>query len=306
MNHDVLKANYNLVGRALLVGLHIALPSGRKQDKQVAAEACVNNDAAPESGNFSKLILPKDSLLPLKQHVSAARDYFYTNSLPFMEDGRRFLSHNHFEAFFAEMEERKGKFETLKAAFLGEYPAYIERARDQLGKLFKQDDYATVSKVSEKFDWKLTPEPIPQGKDLRISLADDEIEAMRKDLDLRVERAAKAAQLSLYRRLFEPLKKMVERLSDPKLVFRDSLIGNLKEVCEVIPKLSLDDDLELLKLVDAARQLSIHDPGTLRDDTRVRQEVAERAKELTQSMEVYFPSELGESCAVGMGEVVAA
>lgn len=291
--------------RAVLVSLHISVPSGRKQNKGAALDTCQRFEALPDSGNFSQLILPKDSLHALKQHVAGSRDWFYFHSLNFMDDGRRFLSNSHLLQFMNEMNERKTQFETLKTAFLGDYPSHVQRAQSQLGKLFKAEHYPDISKIAEKFDWRLITEPIPAGNDLRLSLSDEEIQSLHNDLDKRVAAATRTAQLELYRRLFEPLQKMVDRLSNPDAIFRDSLVLNIREVCEVIPKLSLDDDLELCRLVDAARQLAMHDPGQLRDDTRTRAEVAERAKELTKEMEIFFPGDLGESCAVGIGEVAA-
>jgi hypothetical protein len=61
--------------------------------------------------------------------------------------------------------------------------------------------------------------------------------ALQAAIESRVEKAEANAKADVARRLAEPLAAIVNRLSDKDAIFRDSNIGNLREICDLMPAL---------------------------------------------------------------------
>jgi homoserine kinase len=71
---------------------------------------------------------------------------------------------------------------------------------------------------------------------------------------------------------------MADKLSTPDAVFRDSLVTNLSDLCDLIPALNFSGDSELATLAEATRaKLAGIDPQKLRDDFKVRGQIAGEA-----------------------------
>ena len=82
---------------------------------------------------------------------------------------------------------------------------------------------------------------------------------------------------------------MVVRLKDPTGKFHDTLVGNLQELVELIPKLNFTGDrhLESIRL-QCAETLAVHAPQSLRDDMALRAKVATQAQEISAWMDAYM------------------
>jgi hypothetical protein len=88
-----------------------------------------------------------------------------------------------------------------------------------------------------------------------------------------------------YERLYEHISRMVKRLSDPKGVFRDTLITGLADLCAILPGLNLTQDPQLEELRKRAESMIVHvDPQELRDRPFVRSRVAAQASEIQKVM----------------------
>ena len=100
---------------------------------------------------------------------------------------------------------------------------------------------------------------------------------------------ATTATKYLYDGLKTLVEKVNERLSDPDKEFRDSLIGNLREFCERLPRLNLTNDQQLEEYrEEIVASLGQFEPDLLRSNDLVRQTVAERAREITEAMSAYM------------------
>jgi hypothetical protein len=67
------------------------------------------------------------------------------------------------------------------------------------------------------------------------------------------------------------------------------LIGNVIELCHLLPDLNLEDDPELDDLgKQVERSIGSLDPSMLREDPEARKEAAKEAKDLLDKMGGYF------------------
>ena len=90
---------------------------------------------------------------------------------------------------------------------------------------------------------------------------------------------------------------MAERLSAYKATeqgierpFRDSIVTNLVELVDVMPRLNVTGDPELNRLADQVRSSLLVDPAELRKSESVRTETAMKAARIAQQMSAYRPA----------------
>ena len=81
---------------------------------------------------------------------------------------------------------------------------------------------------------------------------------------------------------------MMEKLQDKEGIFRDSLVTNIRDLCELIPRLNFTDDARLEELrTQAEKDLAAYDPEDLRKNQFARMETADAAADLLAKMAGY-------------------
>jgi hypothetical protein len=132
-------------------------------------------------------------------------------------------------------------------------------------------------------------DPLPMAADFRVDLNSAEVDAIRKQIEARTDQATKAATLDLWKRLNTAVESMSERLNDPKAIFHDTLVTNIEEVTEIIPRLNLADDAALDRMAkDAKAKLTAKTPKQLRENINDRKETAKAADDLLATMAAYM------------------
>ena len=85
---------------------------------------------------------------------------------------------------------------------------------------------------------------------LRVRIA--EADRVKRDIESQIEERLHDAVGDLYRRLGEAVERVSERLQEDDevkpLVFRDSMIGNIRELVDVVPRLNIFGDETLAQL----------------------------------------------------------
>ena len=97
------------------------------------------------------------------------------------------------------------------------------------------------------------------------------------------------AMRDLWRRLYEPVKHMAEKLADPEGKFKDTLVSNIREIAGLLTRLNVAEDPnleELRKEVEA--KLCGQAPETLRTDATIRTMVAADARQIADVMRGYM------------------
>ena len=127
--------------------------------------------------------------------------------------------------------------------------------------------------------------PVPAAGDIRVDLGADQITAIEQSITGRVQAATETAMRDAWTRLHDCVSHIAERLSDPKAIFRDSLIDNAREVCDALQRLNVTNDpaLETMRARVAA-ELTAVSPSTLRDAPIARAETATRAADIMAAM----------------------
>ena len=262
--------------KAMLMTLSISQWTARKHDKHASSEI-EKNHGAKNAGRFNKLLVDADALKPIASAASALRDYHNTNTLPWTDDGRRLLPSKLFMTYTQNMRQLKDTFNTRVREFVNEYPGLVQAARLRLGTLYDPQDYPDASRIMLKFSVNIDPEPVPSANDFRVDMGETEMARVRQEVEEAVRGRQQKAVNDLFERVREVVGVMHERLSDPKAVFRDSLVDNVRSLHGLIPALNLTDDQLLIQLHKEMEPLAAVSPRTLRMSTFKRREIDELA-----------------------------
>lgn len=278
---------YTLNERALLTQLTISQWSARRFDKKTSKKVAHDYSVAEGVGRYNKALLPgAQELANVHAKSTYIRALYYRNTLPWGMEGTQILPCDNYVQFFQEFNQHRNEWEYLVNEFVRVYPKLMAEARAHLGGLFDINDYP--ADVRDKFNIDIAVMPVPSS-DFRVRLADGQVAAIKQDVEYRVHQAQKQALGEAWNRLFSRLETVYEKIVDPTSIFRDSLIENVRETCDLLGRMNImeDPDFESMRQEILLRVASC-DPDTLRHDLTARADTAAEVKSIMDKMQGYM------------------
>jgi len=274
--------------KAVLIDLSICCWEARGEDKKITRETTERYNASADAGKWNKRKLAKADLDRIQKAASRARTFHKENTFPWIPRGPSLLPVDHYFDYMKGIAKIQDEFFDAVGEFLPKYPELVEASRQRLGDTWKAEDYPPTSAIRRKFSFSTDVYPIPDSEDFRVSLSEEEMEAIKEELTALTENRLSSAMEELWKRLHQKVARMAERLSDPENKFHDTLISNLKEMTKRIPHLNLTDDVELDKLTtEIAYKLCAVSPKELRKEEDTRKAVSGEAEKILRRMEEY-------------------
>ena len=129
---------------------------------------------------------------------------------------------------------------------------------------------------------------------------------MKRDIERHVEEQLHGAVGDLYRRMAEAVERVSERLREDDdgkpLVFRDTMISNIRDLVDVVPRLNIFGDDELARLCEQVKEkIASVEPDALRPsrtfDPAARAQVKRDADDLAEKFAGYFGTRAEEPAA---------
>ncbi len=189
----------------------------------------------------------------------------------------------------ATMRKHQASAEAADKEFYKNFPQYMEEAKKILGKMFHAEDYPNVNELQDKFSFTLVALPMPDVADWRVDIPAKELDALRKAAGGALDELQKAAVMDLWARVQDVVEHVVERLKKSDSKFKNSLIGNVKEIVELLPKLNITADAKLTEIQKALEQkLCKLNPDELREDDGMRSKAASDAEAILKRMASYM------------------
>ena len=287
----------NLTDDAMQVSLRITAWSGRRHDREASNHVALVHDASASAGRYHKRLLPKAAFAALTATVSEARTKHYENTLPWDDQGARLLTVANYEHYTALMGGLRERMVRERARFIEDYESNIDQARLDLGKLFRIEDYPSKEALQGKFSLRYRITEVPDPEHFMAKLATDDVERIRRDIESDVEERLHGAVGDLYRRFGEAIERVSDRLREDEngkpLVFRDSMIENIRELVDVVPRLNIFGDAELAGLCEQVKEkIAGVEPDALRPsksfDPGARERVKRDADDLMERFSGYF------------------
>lgn len=275
-----------LTNRALLVSLTVSQWAARKLDKEETRQLAVRNGTLEGAARVNKSLLPTSKALEaIHKKTGHIRTEFYKRSLGWGQEGVRIIKSEGYLDFVKEFGTQKIEFQNLVSAFVQEYPQAQQDAQKLLGPMYKAEDYPDALTIAHRFNMDIGFFPVPTASDWRVSLADEEISDLQKQIEARVMESEGSAMKEAWQRIVDVVTKAHERLADPDNIFRDSLVENAKELCDILPSLNIADDPEMEKIRTALQgSLCAASPEALRTDMTVRLSVVNALKDIEAKM----------------------
>ena len=287
----------NLTHDAMLVSLRITAWSGRLYDRQASNHVAAHHDASASAGRYNKRLLPKAAFAALTATISKIRSTHYEQTLPWDDQGSRLLTVANYERYTELVDGLRERIVRERARFIEDYDDNIDQARLDLGKLFRIEDYPSKEALQDRFGIRYRIVPVPDADHFMAKLASDDTARVRRDIEHQIEERLHDAVGDLYRRLGEAVERVSERLQEGEdgkpLVFRNSMIENIRDLVDVVPRLNIFGDDRLARLCQDVKDRIAHaDPDTLRPSPQfnpnVRRQVKRDADALIQQFAGYF------------------
>lgn len=199
-----------------------------------------------------------------------------------IKEGLFVLKNELVESFEDELEKAA---KTLREEYIPliemEYDAMKDRAKDTpvkeggLGPLYKETDYTDAQKFANMFglEWQWLALGVPE--DLPAKLREKAAEKLESQFAEAAEEVKNALRVSFQELIAHATDKLTVKPGEKAPTFRDSLIGNIAQFCEVFEARNLMSDDALQSLVGQAKQvLTGMEPDKLRKEADVRVEAA--------------------------------
>ena len=278
----------NFRDKAMLARVSISMWSGRRHDKNATLEIERAHNSE-NMGRFNKILVDQSLLKPIEQAAGALRNAHYGFTLPWDDSDWRLLPAAQYFDASTEVQRAESVFWQRVDAMLLEYEAEVERSRQRLKDLWVASEYPRKDDLRARYNVRWNVIPIPDAQDFRIDLGDQEIDAVRAQIEARVAEATQTAVKGIYEQMFVVVSKMHERLSNPTATFRNSLTENIEKICELVPKLNFTGDPKIAEFgEEIKRKLAIYAPETLRESTYARQQTAENAAKIMDTMKEFM------------------
>ena len=278
-----------LSSRAMLARVSISQWSARKTDKRITREVITAHNATDDAGRWSKTLVAKNALESIAKAADSARATHTTLTLPWTDNGMRILPAAGYIVYTNRMREHRETFESAVTAFCAAYPSFVEQARRDLNGTFDAADYPEPGEIIARFGFATRIFPVPDASDFRVDLGDADAAAIRADIEQASHEALAGAMRDAWERIAEAVGRMVERLNGYKPskgkgdkasnTFRDSLVGNVRDLVALLPVLNLTNDPRLADVAARMeRDLCQHDADDLREDDNARASTARAAQ----------------------------
>lgn len=285
-----------LSDKMVRVTLSISQWLGTAAEKDGAA--LIERDAGAKTGTVTarKKVLPGCAELDaILKHNNAFRLWFYDQTLPWDDNGGRILPAPNAEDFMRGVGDKRAKGLELVNAFVAVYPDMYQKAQLSLGTLWDARAYPDPSVIRSKYGYKFHAEPIADMSDLRNfeGFTSEEMEERIIEAEQAAADRLANAQKDLWTRLFTGVNAMADKLAVPigaqGSIFRDSLVNNLIELADLLPKMNVVADPALAKMVGDLKKnlLGVH-PEALRNNPDIRAERARKAREMAEAAKAFL------------------
>jgi predicted DNA-binding protein YlxM (UPF0122 family) len=274
--------------KSLTVAFTISQWSARKYDKKISKEVEEQHQAR-DAGRYNKVLVAGEHLKQIQQIASKARTFHYEQTLPWSDTGERLITTENYMNYVSEMAKLKDEYETRVQEFIANYPEVVADARLRLNGMFVEADYPKQYEISAKFAFKTSFMPLPDTDDIRLDISQNEVDYIKTSVENAMIERLREAVKDTWKRIKDQLSHMKEKLSDKQAIFKNSLFDNLEELIELLPRLNVTDDPNIVAICDDMKKLVVN-PDNVRNNYTLRNKTANEVNEVMNKFESFFQS----------------
>jgi len=268
--------------KAILVKLHIRKFCNSRTDPSITQGVKDLHKLTGNAGRWVKNKLPQGCLDDVNKAASEVYRIHRQRTLTW-EEGTHLLPLAGRPKYEQDILVAKGGFIAAVEGFALSYPMFVDEARNMHAKTWNPADYPAAESIRECFGVQTLFYPLPASSHFNSELS----ELYGPQLDQQTAEKTAEAVKETWDRLLAPVRHMVAKLKDEDGEFRDSLVGNIHEMLELMPALALTDNGLMKQACDEIREtLGKTQPDQLRKNKAVREATAKAAQDLVSKFSV--------------------
>lgn len=250
--------------RAVCSCLTRSQPRMKKLDQSVTSEIQVSHNAGRSSGRYNKELYTAVNRKTVERPMNELRGFIYEISHPWMERGWAIMPitlYDKSKDILATLIENVHEADHKAGDNFRQW--MLDGERD-LGEMHRPSDYPTEAEFKRGFyvGLEIIPVPIRVPSNLLYSLIEEDkvadVAAIRKMIEDSESENLRCVTVSCAKRIFDATKHIIdgiEHKQTPKKPgakrdnnYRDSLIGNVWDLVQLLPELNLADSKEITDL----------------------------------------------------------
>jgi hypothetical protein len=244
-----------------------------------------SKEADQDAGSVYKYLMAgSDHLKKIEKYAAKCRGWNSTQTLPWMK-GVGLLPMENFFKYREQLGTMEANFYSLVKDFIIAYPQIKNDQAFKLGKYYRADEFPDVETLPRRFKFEYNFLPVPESGDFRINCEARVKADLQEQYDKMFKDKLTEAMRDPWDRLHAMLIRMSERLTDDeggeRKIFRDSLLENAVELCDLLTRLNVTKDPELEKARRMLEQaVTTTDIKDLRDDEGARLELKTNVQDI--------------------------
>jgi hypothetical protein len=280
----------SLPNKAILVRLSRSMYQPYIHDNKVTQNV-ETSSGVHGAGRFNKRLFKHcTQLAECNSLFNAVYVYYMDHTVPWLDDGVRMLPNDLYFEFAKEMRDRISKALLAADRLEQNWDKLVQEDMHRLGPLANAADYPTASTLRSKYDVDLKFFPIPTTGDFRIAISEEDKEQLEKA----IHDAEANVSKYLLMQLLDPVKSFVDKMAipigDKGSVFRNTLIENLTDVVNRLPRLNINQDEEIRQVIEDIKNsitAYAHNPDVLRESPITRKKAREDMEAIAKKMAAY-------------------
>lgn len=275
----------SLKEHALIVSLAVNKPQLTMKDAKATRDAEDANNAHG-AGQFRKELYPKHLIAPIAQVESSARAYIEKTTYSWRR-GEYLLPVARFMEFADTVSKYELAFNQSVTAFLNNWGNVMLEAQQRQGALFDAGAYPDLHELKADFRFRVLYQPVTDTADFRVAMQEEELSALRQQVEAATRESMNAMLRSPLERLREVVAKLHEvtgkeerAVIDKKTghevikppIFRDSVVSNIMDEIALLHDFASVLPGNVLTLAADVAVVTPH-PEALRGSSEARKEV---------------------------------
>jgi len=262
--------------------------TARKADNEVSDEVDAKHGTIG-AGTFNKRLAPASFLAEIRAAYSALDQFHKKMTTPWDDEGWRALKCTAHPDYSEGVRKLKSDIRDAEDNLVSNYARFIENEKIRLRGLFKANDYPKLTEIGEKWGVRIKIRTIDDEENVLLRISDDALAEIKLGIQEERDAAEQKTMSELWGRIYEPVKKLADRLEEPELKGNKSLVGNIIDLVNLLPNLNVFDnpDLEVMRR-EVEDKLCRHSVKKLKLDDDAFAETRDAAREIVDKMAGYM------------------
>jgi hypothetical protein len=212
-------------------------------DQKISEDVAAQHSNDKSMGKYQKNLIGPGGcpeFTTCKSEINAGARLHRANTLPYA-DNIRLLTAKHYSTYQSIMQPQLIKTRETFDRFYPVYPQLIEDGKAFLNGAFRLSDYPPIDEIEKRFYVGIQVLPLPEGDDLRVSIPNVDMDALRGEVNADVASAIQNTVWTLYTRVYDTLNDLKGKLSTDKALRQQSINGALR-MLDTADALNLTND----------------------------------------------------------------